>query len=579
METIISSVISGEAYWLIDVLSTKLLTMTMSQIDIIWSEATRKKSREILDYLNALINQYETEHSSGSGIAIGQMTFVELLMSSTNRILRDTATKALVTMGVRYPREMFESFKNLERINDWSVVDRLMASLCGVVLQIDENELIKEIAQYLEKSYLNQIKTTHLLILDYIDTILNFAAYRCGYARYNKWRSKLKLPTWPEDKGCKAKITNGKAMWGYGPVHDDFADYIIKPISKRESWNKNQKTPTLEKCLAMIIWRIKKLGYSESLFGKIDKAIVKGSDYGRFHNTASIERYGKKYSWIAFFELLGQFILDGLYESDYGQLLRTSRVDIDPTFPRLPYKKQLINDCFLPDFKENLQDWIRKDTGNYLNKIYLFNLANDGHEWVLLYGSINQESSNDAQIRIVVDTLLVDKKFEDRLIDYLENQWFMNEVPSYSYLFSGEASWSNNILNEETTITYGSEEQNIKVVFPYYMFSWESYHSQMNDIGNVPIISKEIFTELGLTFNVKEQSCRTMTGELAVQLIRDEYSKYLYIRKDFLLDYLERHGLSLVWYEYGTRNGGFKLQDDKKLDPPYIDFRSITTMR
>jgi hypothetical protein len=109
------------------------------------------------------------------------------------------------------------------------------------------------------------------------------------------------------------------------------------------------------------------------------------------------------------------------------------------------------------------------------------------------------------------------------------------------------------------------------------MFSWESYHSNINDIGNVPVVSKEIFTELNLTFNVKEQSCRTMTGELAVQLIRDDYSKFLYIRRDFLLDYLERNGFSLVWYEYGTRNGGFK-SGDQKLDPAYIDFRNTMTM-
>ena len=28
----------------------------------------------------------------------------------------------------------------------------------------------------------------------------------------------------------------------------------------------------------------------------------------------------------------------------------------------------------------------------------------------------------------------------------------------------------------------------------------------MNDIGNVPVISKELFTELNLIFNVKEQN-------------------------------------------------------------------------
>ena len=190
---------------------------------------------------------------------------------------------------------------------------------------------------------------------------------------------------------------------------------------------------------------------------------------------------------------------------------------------------------------------------------------------------MDQESTNGAQIRIIVDTLLVDKDLQSKLIEHLENDWLVDEVPSYYYLFSGENSWSDNILNERVTISYGSKKQNIEVMFPYFMFSWESYHSEMNNIGNVPAVSKEIFTELKLIFNSKEQSCRTLTGELAVQLIRDDYSKYLYIRKDLLLDYIKKQGLSLTWYEYGTRNGGFK-QGDQKLDPSYKDFRYVRRM-
>ena len=192
--------------------------------------------------------------------------------------------------------------------------------------------------------------------------------------------------------------------------------------------------------------------------------------------------------------------------------------------------------------------------------------------------SINQESSNDARISIFVDALLVKTQYVDKLTDYLENHWFTHEASSYYYLFSGEIAWSNNIVHEERTITNESDKQEIEVVFPYSVFSWESYHSEMNDIGNIPSICRGIFTESGLTFNVKEQCCSTAVGELAVQLIQDDFSKYLYIRKDFLLDYLKKHGLSLVWYEYGTRNGNLK-RDAQKLDPPLADFRSTRIMR
>jgi hypothetical protein len=51
------------------------------------------------------------------------------------------------------------------------------------------------------------------------------------------------------------------------------------------------------------LWRVKDLGYSSKLFEKIDEFIGRGG--WDSSSSAKVDRYGKKYSWIAYFELYG----------------------------------------------------------------------------------------------------------------------------------------------------------------------------------------------------------------------------------------------------------------------------------
>ncbi len=110
----------------------------------------------------------------------------------------------------------------------------------------------------------------------------------------------------------------------------------------------------------MIIWRMKQLGYSEETFSEKEKEIDQTDNYSRHYNSTRIERYGKKYSWIAYFELYGHFILKKLIEPENKEGCRISSVDIDPTFPGKPLKRQLVIDCFTPEHDDEIQKWINK---------------------------------------------------------------------------------------------------------------------------------------------------------------------------------------------------------------------------
>ena len=62
-----------------------------------------------------------------------------------------------------------------------------------------------------------------------------------------------------------------------------------------------------------VLWRIHDLGYSLARFGEVDALIARSRNFRRDEPDRA-DRYGKKYSWIAFFELWGLRSDAGLLE-------------------------------------------------------------------------------------------------------------------------------------------------------------------------------------------------------------------------------------------------------------------------
>ena len=91
------------------------------------------------------------------------------------------------------------------------------------------------------------------------------------------------------------------------------------------------RTQTYQDVRRQIDSRILELGYSSSRFSEIDRAIEKDAWQTERRGTGKTERYGKKYSWIAYFEMYGIRFDEGALPEYAGE--RTSDVDIDPSFP------------------------------------------------------------------------------------------------------------------------------------------------------------------------------------------------------------------------------------------------------
>lgn len=569
-ESSVKEILDSKKSWtLLEVLVSIIKKMEMYQIDITWSEVIRRKQDIIIPYLYKEIENHEKDAGTHEYLK-ERILFISLLLSSTNEYLRDKATKSLVTIGKRYPVELIEAFLIIEQVNDLYIIERFIGSIIGVFLQIENKELLQKICSYFEQNYFLKIKTTHVQIMDYIDTLLNYASIHYGYKRTLEWPSEKDLIAWGKDIECLEKVKdNQSAQWGFGPVDYDFSKNNIQRYLSR-----GYGDLSMTDYLAMIVWKAKDLGYSEEYFEQVDIQI--NNDKYKT-NKNSTQTYATKYSTIAFKELYGHNVIKGYsLNFDDSKGFRVPTNDIDPTFPKLPRKRQIITCCFTPKKNENVQDWIDKDTASLLESEYVNrNIETDGTEWIMLYGRLSQKSAKKSQIDIdVISYLLPKRELMNFVQKFKEQGSFINNYNfDNHYLFAGEIPWSNNVIDDVVTTELNGNK--IEIYMPVSSYFRDS-QSEFEINSNVYFISKRIALDLDLKMNLDDFNFYTRSKEIASVYIYDNYSKFLFIRADLLELYLRKTEQSLVWVEMGSKYG--TLGDNEKYNPSYKDFLTLKTL-
>jgi hypothetical protein len=104
-----------------------------------------------------------------------------------------------------------------------------------------------------------------------------------------------------------------------------------------------------------------------------------------------------------------------------------------------------------------------------------------------------------------------------------------------------------------------------RVEVPVHSWSWESYHSVLNQVSGIDFLAPALCEKLGLvnhaeTFDLWDQS----GGQASVYRefdVADRFggSSLLYIRQDLLEQYLELTQQVLAWIPWGERTLHYKL--------------------
>ena len=178
---------------------------------------------------------------------------------------------------------------------------------------------------------------------------------------------------------------------GPPPIQMDFRDYTLKSLTKVD----DSAPDEYKRVKKNVYWRIYNLGYSSDTFGEIDRELGEENyrKYGRSADGRKTERYGKKYSWIAFYELTG-FRQDNNLLPDYYNNSRTLYTDIDPSFPDEHREYNLVTEDLLGNREVTTQQWVSKtphpDLTSYLK---IDGPCGEKGTWILLNGFLSQKDN------------------------------------------------------------------------------------------------------------------------------------------------------------------------------------------
>lgn len=135
----------------------------------------------------------------------------------------------------------------------------------------------------------------------------------------------------------------------------DFENYIIgAAINDRGNYDFDH--PDYRSARAQVMARVWELGWREKSFGSVDQFIAANAErpYG---TKRRVERYGKKYGWIAYHEMVGRLVDIGRAPAPFGYAARLMP-DIDPTFPDKPSGAPMALPLWAPEEPTDDQTWL-----------------------------------------------------------------------------------------------------------------------------------------------------------------------------------------------------------------------------
>ena len=571
--------------------SARLLVLPMPERDLTWTEYVRRNTErfeKILERFETSCNSTQQSNHINKERLDLLAEYIMWLLTSTVRPLRDKATRALYWYGRRFPQRFFKLVTKSLAINDPYIPERMLAATYGIAMARqyefgDVRFANRGLRLYGRRLYENMFKpsapysTTHVLARDYARRTIDIALIHHPGLLTDDERKHITPPftnggirEWGESEDKNA----GEYQKGPDPLQVDFANYTLGHLVKGRG-NYNCEHPEYKRVRANVLWRIYDLGYSLDHFGEIDTRINQGNQvYGRSKNGGKTDRYGKKYSWIAFFELVG-FRQDEKLLPDYFDDARISDADIDPSFPAEPQEYNLVTKDFLGNRRIPNKEWMSKSlVPDLIPYLKVNQLCGEEGCWILLQGYLRQED-NQARREILafVQGQIVKAEQYEEIIEGLKqkkiNAHAAQSCPEDYYTYAGEIPWCDTYPPncwEEVSCEFGVETDSVEqskshaceILAPLRENNWESYHSAIIAGRNIATPSRQIAETLGLcgqpqSFNLFEEDgrCASLTFRYGHKLT--DTQTFTYLREDLLKRYLEDIDGELIWVIWGEQ--------------------------
>ncbi|MFI1176941.1 NACHT domain-containing protein [Streptomyces melanogenes] len=318
-----------------------LRQLPLPERDLRWTEWVRgQASGRLTADLERAIDRWSGSSSRAESDDLDALAIAWLLTSTDTR-MRDLATKALQRYGRPEAKRLFDLAARMLDIDDPYVIERLVAAAFGAASthQLPDPDGPYERAL---RDWLVQLRnrfleggitpTSHEQLRGHVRATYEFAgalhpaAVPNGADAFAPRFAAVAPAEMMEDDDSNAEECD--RTFGM-----DFENYIIgTAINGRDNYDFNH--PDYRRARAEVMARVWELGWREKDFGSIDRSIAANAERP-YSAKRRVERYGKKYGWIAYHEMVGRLVDVGRAPAPFGDAERVMP-DVDPTFPDRP---------------------------------------------------------------------------------------------------------------------------------------------------------------------------------------------------------------------------------------------------
>lgn len=461
-------------------LDSVLRALSVSDRDLSWTEWVRGTRSERFNDLRAIELRWKDDLTTRTPSDRLRAKWVMWFLTSTDRELRDVATHALYWYGRGAPVDLLEETLGSLGINDPYVPERMLAASYGVAMaqhvdienQTFVNATLPKFARGLYDSMFSDgapFGTTHSLMREYATKIIEIASLHHSdfFSSAELQRSK---PPFADEGGRKwgeSETSKGEYHGQDSPFRMNFENHTLGNLVPGRR-NYDYEHEGYRKIWTRVLWRVEQLGWSIEMFKNIDRSIE--NEHYRLQtsiDTTKTDRYGKKYSWIAYFEMYGHLYNQGMLENIRECM---SSVGIDPSFPESVTKDHLVKADFLGDPEMDVKEWIAKGPLPNVNPyLQLKEVQQVEGPWIALDGFVAQEDKNRGRKSFCfIRSFLVANRDADTFLNHLRHQdlggrW-LPEKPSVVYTFAGEIPWCTTYPNnEQREFSFITNEETVKV--------------------------------------------------------------------------------------------------------------------
>ncbi len=616
-----------------------LMQFSLAERDAIWTTYLHDKDykgsamQRLIDWAwrdgNKKYLSNESRLLSGKALA--------WLFTSTNISLRDSATKALVCIlenNITIITRLLEDFNN---VNDPYVYERILAAAYGAVLLSDDLNGLDILADFILQSIFKKEEVyPNVLVRDYSRNIIEYALYRQVFTFENpdiiRPPYKSNFPNiFPSNEEIDAykfdyKTENSKKYMGQNAIlhsmvteygrgtcnYGDFGRYTFQ--SALDDWDYKFDPNDLSNYACKLIFE--KYGYDINKHGEFDNYASSGD-----RHTNKKERIGKKYQWLALYEILAR-VADNhqkidestnwsehkdyvWYQGPWEGFIR----NIDPTLVQrenvsiLTTRNELwLNEMEYSDWHDSHENWL-VSSNNLPDPKEIITLKDaQGNEWIDLekyiswhepvpIGYDNYEYPHK-NLWYEIKSYFVHKTEADDLIAWAEQQNFMGcrlpENRGQSRIFYREYYWSPAYIYFDNPY-YGrslwediSDYIDDKRVIGKIMVTTESHRwesgSDFGEPSSYLAPREHMYKKMQLQYSKNIGEWLNINGEIFCfdPSVNREIGSSLLVRKDAFQKFLNENNLKIFWICLG---GKCLLGEKRPILNKWLEISSVFTLK